>query len=447
MRGSTALVLILVLATSSMVSVLPVKGEPKTIVVPDDYSTVKEAVNAAKEGETIFVKKGIYEGTLNQTLVITKKLSLIGEDANTTILKLHPPLVPMRLFTLEYMGYLEAIKIEANSFKLANLTVTGDGGSISVTGDATELIGNIIEIEISITGNATQLAGNIISRALSSTGNGTRITRNTLNSINLNGYNQTIMQNAITGTADFLISCVGSNNNIALNNVTGNSKGIYSKGSHNTIQENYLNTTSETSGSLEIEGDKNTIANNSPASFIRVGGASNFVFGNTIRGNLAVVGNGNIFFSNYLQGLVLGNRIQDASNNTFYHNNFDFVENEALPEGEKTFTVWAGVKGDNFLDNGLEGNFWSDYSGVDWNLDGIGDMSYVIDAQDTRNYHYMANFDVADVVLIDHHPLMAAFDTSNVSTEETFRIPWTFVIISIIVISAALILYFKRRKH
>ena len=446
MRGSTALVLILVLATSSMVSVLPVKGEPKTIVVPDDYSTVKEAVNAAKEGETIFVKKGTYEGTLNQTLVITKKLSLIGEDANTTILKLHPPLVPMRLFTLEYMGYLEAIKIEANSFKLANLTVTGDGGSISVTGDATELIGNIIEVEISITGNATKLAGNIISRALSSTGNGTRITGNTLNSINLNGYNQTIMQNAITGTADFLISCVGSNNNIALNNVTGNSKGIYSKGSHNTIQENYLNT-SETSGNLEIEGDKNTIANNSPTSFIRVGGASNFVFGNTIHGNLAVVGNNNIFFSNYLQGLVLGNRIQDASNNTFYHNNFDFVENEALPEGEKTFTVWAGVKGDNFLDNGLEGNFWSDYSGVDWNLDGIGDMSYVIDAQDTRNYHYMADFDVADVVLIDHHPLMAAFDISNVSTEETFRIPWTFVIISIIVISAALILYFKRRKH
>ena len=122
------------------------------------------------------------------------------------------------------------------------------------------------------------------------------------------------------------------------------------------------------------------------------------------------------------------------------------MENEALPEGEKTFTVWAGVKGDNFLDNGLEGNFWSDYSGIDWNLDGIGDMPYVIDSQDTRNYHYMADFDVADVVLIDHHPLMAAFDISNVSTEETFRIPWTFVIILIIVISAGLILYFKKRR-
>jgi hypothetical protein len=37
MRGSMALVLVLVLATSSMVSVLPVKAEARTIVVPDDY--------------------------------------------------------------------------------------------------------------------------------------------------------------------------------------------------------------------------------------------------------------------------------------------------------------------------------------------------------------------------------------------------------------------------
>jgi nitrous oxidase accessory protein len=447
MSKSVALLLVLVLLIAScIITFLPVQAEYRTIVVPDDYSTIKEAVNAAKEGETIFVKKGTYEGTLNQTLVITKTLSLIGEDANTTIIKMHPPLVPMRLFTLEYMGYLEAIKVEANGFKLANLTVTG-AGSISVTGDATEIIDNVIGIRISITGNAAHLAGNIISRALSSTGNGTRITGNTLDSINLNGDNQTIMQNAITGTADFLISCVGSNNNIALNNVTGNTEGIYSKGSNNAIQENYLNTTSEIRGGLEIEGDRNTIANNSPASFIRVGGASNVVFGNTILGNLAVVGNNNFFFSNYLQGLVLGNRIRDASNNTFHHNNFDFVENEALPAGDKTFTVWAGVKGDNFLDNGLEGNFWSDYSGIDWNLDGVGDMPYVIDAQDTRNYHYMADFDVADVVLIDHHPLMAAFDISNVSTEETFRIPWTFVIILIIGISAGLTLYFKKRKR
>jgi hypothetical protein len=430
MDKSAALLLVLVFLTAScIIKPLPAKAESRTIVVPDDYPTIEAAIENATDGNTIFIKKGTYEGLVNQTLIISKTLSLVGESTKDTRIKLHSPLVPMRLFTLEYMGYLDALKIEADAVKLANLTVTSDGGGISIIGNATEITGNIISI------------------ALSSTGNSTRITGNTLNSINLNGYNQTMMQNTITGTADFLISCVGSNNNIALNNVTGNSKGIYSKGSHNTIQENYLNAKSETSGGLEIEGDRNTIAKNSNVSFVSIEGSSNIVFGNTIPGNLAVVGNNNVFFSNYLQGLVLGNSVQDASNNTFYHNNFDFVENEALPAGEKTFTVWVGVKGDNFLDNGREGNFWSDYGGIDWNLDGIGDTPYVIDAKDTRNYHYMADFDVADVVLIDHHPLMAAFDISNVSTQDTFRIPWTFVIVSITVISAGLVIYFKKRKR
>jgi hypothetical protein len=326
------------------------------------------------------------------------------------------------------MGYSDAIRFEANDVKLSGFTIQSDGGSISTSC------------------NGTQITGNIINIALSGTGDFSQITGNTMKSINLNGSNQTIMQNTITGTATFLISCVGSNNNIALNNVTGTSDGIYAKGSHNIIQGNYITAKSEISGGLEIEGDRNTIAKNSNVNFVSIEGESNIVFGNMISNNLAVVGNNNVFFSNYLQGLVLGNRVQDASNNTFYHNNFDFVENEALPAGEKTFTVWEGVKGDNFLDNGREGNFWSDYDGIDWNLDGIGDLPYVIDAKDTRNYHYMADFDVADVVLIDHHPLMAPFDISNVSTDETFRIPWTFVIVSITVIGAGLVLYFAKIK-
>lgn len=445
MSKGVGLLLVLVLVVSGTVTFLPVKGEYRTIVVPDDYSTIQEAIKAANDGDTIFIKKGTYEGPINQTLVINKTVSLIGEDAKNTIINLHPPLVPKQLFTLRYMVYSHSINIEANGFKLANLTISG-GGGISVTGNRIEIIGNVIRIGISVTGNTTQITDNIISSGIYSIGDCTRITGNTVQSMDLNGSNQTITQNTITGTATFLISCVGSNNNIALNNVTGTGGGVYIKGSHNLIQENVV-TTESLEGGLKVEGDRNTIANNSPISFVSVGGTSNIVFGNTIPGNLAVVGNNNIFFLNYLQGLVLGNRVQDASNNTFYHNNFDFVENEALPAGEKTFTVWEGVKGDNFLDNGREGNFWSDYDGFDWTLDGIGDMPYVIDAKDPCNYHYIADFNIADVVLMDHYPIMAPFDISNVSTKETFRIPWTFVIISIAVIGAGLVVYFKKRKH
>lgn len=75
----------------------------------------------------------------------------------------------------------------------------------------------------------------------------------------------------------------------------------------------------------------------------------------------------------------------DSKNNRLYHNNF--LNNTV---GSFTFA--------NFLDNGFEGNFWSDYIGVDLNHDGIGDSPYVIDANNT-----------------DHYPLMGMFNSFNVT--------------------------------
>ena len=93
-KNIALLLLVLVLSTSTIVSVLPVKAEAKTIIVPDDYPTVSSAVRNAKDGDTVFFRKGTYEGPENQTLVINKTISLIGEDAEDTIISLHPPLVP-----------------------------------------------------------------------------------------------------------------------------------------------------------------------------------------------------------------------------------------------------------------------------------------------------------------------------------------------------------------
>lgn len=56
--------------------------EPRTIFVPDDYSTIQEAINNAKEKDTIHVK----EGTYNENITINKSLNLIGENSHTTII-------------------------------------------------------------------------------------------------------------------------------------------------------------------------------------------------------------------------------------------------------------------------------------------------------------------------------------------------------------------------
>ncbi len=52
-----------------------------TILVPDDYPTLSDAIGNASQGDTIYVKDGIYY----ENPVIDKKISIIGEDSKNTI--------------------------------------------------------------------------------------------------------------------------------------------------------------------------------------------------------------------------------------------------------------------------------------------------------------------------------------------------------------------------
>ena len=61
------------------------KAAPKTIVVPDNFSTIQDAIDNAVEGDTIFVKTGVYD----EILQIEKSLSLVGENQETTIINGH----------------------------------------------------------------------------------------------------------------------------------------------------------------------------------------------------------------------------------------------------------------------------------------------------------------------------------------------------------------------
>lgn len=84
---------------------------------------------------------------------------------------------------------------------------------------------------------------------------------------------------------------------------------------------------------------------------------------------------------------LYGIYIQNSENNIIYHNNF--VNN--------TYQVYS-YNSTNTWDDRVEGNYWSNYTSVDLDHDGIGDTEHVIDTNNT-----------------DHYPLMGMFSSFNTS--------------------------------
>jgi parallel beta-helix repeat protein len=64
--------------------VLGQQFDHKSIYVPDDYSTIKEAVANAVEGDQVFVRNGTY---FEDTIVIDRQIQLIGANRDSTIIQ------------------------------------------------------------------------------------------------------------------------------------------------------------------------------------------------------------------------------------------------------------------------------------------------------------------------------------------------------------------------
>jgi pectin methylesterase-like acyl-CoA thioesterase len=102
-----------------------VKANPKTIVFPDDYPTIAAAMGNATDGDTIFVKKGLYP---EKPLKIDKTLSLLGEGADSTKISFDPPYTEEVVNVFEHHRFYEdPIKVHANDFKMSDFTVETTG--------------------------------------------------------------------------------------------------------------------------------------------------------------------------------------------------------------------------------------------------------------------------------------------------------------------------------
>jgi parallel beta-helix repeat protein len=166
---------------------------------------------------------------------------------------------------------------------------------------------------------------------------------------------------------------------------------VFDNSTNGSIRNNVINTT--LSRGVVISGYGWMIENNSISNF-HDGGlvlfeSENFIVTHNIfkegmdnalsfyeSGNNTITNN--TFCKNNLSLAIFIRFTKNASNNSFYYNNF-FKGNMTPPVIDLL---------NNFWDNGNYGNYWEDYSGIDNNNDGVGDVPYIINVANNTSDNY-----------------------------------------------------------
>ena len=217
-KSVASLLAILFLASTIVLPTSTVAAEPKTIVVPDDYATIDEAIGNATVGDTIFVKKGVYPETLH----IDKSVSLVGEDTDTTVIEgvlrngVRVPLtirqnnVSVSGFTLQN-GYA-GIQLSGNFCSITGNKIRNTNFGIILTFcSQNNISGNIVE---SVKYSAIKLAiasANVIQKnQVSASDMGIEVSQSS--------HNNTISENNLQSTAHQGISVSHSDDNMIIGN-------------------------------------------------------------------------------------------------------------------------------------------------------------------------------------------------------------------------------------
>ena len=341
MKKLFCMILLTLLLTSTLTLAFNIQTvKAGIIVVPYDYPTIQEAINAASPGDTIYVRKGTY----GESIVVNKTVVLVGENKEDTIIQARDyPSVDV---------WESVVTIVQDKVSIANFTIRNGLYGIHLDGSSENSI-----YENNITDNRRGIYFDFSSN-------------NTI-------YRNNIGDKFVWGPSSYGVYLDwSSNNNIYGNIFYHSSYCIYLyQSSGNSLFENIIN-----SGYSGIHLDwssnnhiyENNVTNGSYAIYFR-SSSSNRVFKNNIINN------------------DFGIYLDTSLNNGIFHNNI--INN--------TYQVPFYTYGyANFWDDGYPsgGNHWSDYTGVDdlsgpyqneTGSDGIGDTPYIIDAKNRDRYPLM----------------------------------------------------------
>ena len=407
--------------------------EPKSpIYVPDDFSTIQDAVDAAYLGDTIIVRDGSY----TEDVSVYKRVTIRSENGFDS--------------TIVQNFDVAADYVTINGFSMEDYIVLYSSDYCNIS--------NLYCFRRSII--LRHSSNNIISNNICSShqNSGIQLYSSNNNSI----CNNTCSNNYHYGGTPSGICLSDSNNNLISNNncSSNDCEGILLESSNNNSVCNNFCSNNDAGISLRFSNSNNTISNNT---FINDGLLVQFSYHNTVEGNTVnnkpliyledasdykVEDAGqvilincrnitveNLDLSNTCVGIELwetensiiaANTVSDnhygiylrhSSNNTISGNNVsnnnngiwlwyssnnqisinNFIHNTKNVYSRDSTNIWNSTDEIPYTYNGRTytnylANYWDDYTGIDADGDGIGDTFYSIDS-DIYDYPLLTPFE------------------------------------------------------
>ncbi len=319
----------------------------------DAFDNIQEGIDAVEETGTVIVKEGIYF----EHISVDKTIDLIGENQEQTI--------------VDGSGSERIISIQEDNVHIQDLTLQNGG---SEDEDACLFLDDVEYTTINTITVTTTKNGIILSNSSHTSINEIYASLNNDDAIEIyqeSNYNN--IENSEFYENGAAVFIYGGRFNTIQNNIISDSTAfgiqLYDDADNNTISNNTISGTTGEMYPDDIDGDGICLFYYSSLPIQGCLIENNNIYGN-IRG---------ITFRQTQNSIIRYNKIENSTeigikfftgvnDNKIYHNNIlsNLVQAEDIGNN-----IW-----DNDYPSG--GNYWSDYTGVDENGDGIGDTPYSI---------------------------------------------------------------------